>query len=226
MKELYQKFFKGKIINCMGDSITFGVNGLPEPHHVSNPYPKIMAETLKCVVNNYGISRSTIGGDGVTINHINKGTIGYFPMWKRIKEMDKNADYNIVFGGTNDYGNKEYTIPLGTIDDDNPMTFYGALKEVAKYLLETYPNSKNAFIIPLQRSETDKNVYGNTFVEYVNAVKEVASMYGIPYLDLYSTSGSPKSLKWKETNMYDGLHPNEKYYYVLADRFIRFLMTI
>ena len=220
--------FNEKVINCLGDSITYGYNGAKDGdgvvgERVDKPYPTILSEILNCTVNNYGQNGSTIGGDGATTDEY--GLLGYKPMNIRYKEMGK-ADYNIIWGGTNDcYASGR--LPLGTINDTTNLTFYGSLKILIEGLIRKYPTSKICFLTPLQRTTTSANSYEKKLIDYVNAIIEVCEMYGIPYLDLYRKSGCyPLIAEFKNANLPDGLHPNQSYYYIIAYKIAQFIKSL
>ena len=217
--------FNGKKINFLGDSITYGNDGSGQSSRVEKPYPAIVAEKTKSTCNNYGYPGSTVGGDGSTKSSLGN-VLGYMPMNSRITGIDTDADYNIVFGGTND-SKGDRIVPVGSIDDTSVLTFYGALKSIAEYLLTNFPQKKNAFITPLHRLSDEANGYGDNLKSYVDAVKNIGELYGIPVLDLYSNGGgTPKNTAWKNANMTDGLHPTQEYYYKIADKIIAFLKTL
>lgn len=228
-RELKESVYKliGKKINFMGDSITKGVNGSRDTYLVDNPFPKVIEKNYGCVCNNYGVSGSSLGGDGTTISEITQKEIGFMPMNDRIKNMDKNVDYNVIMGGTNDKV-IENAVPLGVISDTNVTTFYGSLKNICEYLCVNYASTKNVLITPPQNTNQNiQNAFGNTLEDYVKAIKEVGSMYGIPVLDLYSNiGGSPVITEWKNANMPDGLHPNQKLYDEMAHKIAVFLQKL
>ena len=213
-------YYKDKIINFLGDSITYGYNGNyanDSIARVSKPYPDIVKELLNCnLVNNYGSNGSTISGDG-----INSGTN---PMNIRFNNMDETADYVVVFGGTNDHGQN---ITLGKIEDITNITFYGSLDILIKGLIEKYPTKRIAFITPLRKINIGANENGNTLEDFVNAIKEKCKQYAIPVLDFYNESGCiPQIESFKINNLPDGLHPNQAYYYTLAKKIANFIETL
>ena len=209
-------YFANKTINFLGDSITYGYDGQAGGGRVENPYPSIVKDLLKFnTCNNYGINGSTItGNDG----------LGVAPMNNRYSSMADNADYVIVFGGTNDHGQN---MALGTKNDTDNSTFYGSLDILIKGLINKYPKARIAFITPLRKSNIGANTNGNTLEDFVNAIKEKCKEYAIPTLDLYNLSGCiPQIANFKTNNLPDGLHPNEEYYYVLAKKIAHFIESL
>lgn len=216
----------GKIVNFMGDSITQGVGGNLGGRVVENPFPKIISDNTSCTSNNYGIAGSTIGGDGSTVNPTTEAIMGYLPMIDRLSNMNNNADINVIFGGTND-ALADRQVPLGVMGDTTNLTFYGALNNIALYLLNNYPTKINLFITPLKRQNQETgNKFGLKLKDYVDAVIEVANKYGFPVLDLYNEmGGTPLNSTWKNSNMSDGTHPNQNYYYNLANKITNFISS-
>ena len=218
------KKLNGKTVNFMGDSITQGSGGDIGGSVVDHPYPSIIEDNTGCNSNNYGIAGSTLSGDGSTHNTVNDAIIGFQPMCNRLNLMSSSADVNIIFGGTND-ALADRQVPLGEFGDTTNLTFYGGLDIICKYLLNNFPKKTNLFIVPLQRhSQNTGNIYGKKLIDYVNAIKEVAGSYGLPVLDLYHNGGgTPLNSTWKTNNMPDGTHPNQSYYYDLANKIEDFI---
>ena len=214
----------GKTINFLGDSITYGFDGTNSTR-VSKPYPTIVGEILGAKINNYGMSGSTIGGDGKTSTEYN--VLGNTPMNIRYADM-ANADYVLVLGGVNDY-TVDRRIPLGIKGDTTNLTFYGALKILIEGLIRKYPNSRIGFITPLRKmNDHNLNVYGNHLKEYRNAIIEMCEEYSVPVLDLFSKGGcyAHVSTDWRNSNLPDGLHPNQEFYYKMAVQISSFIESI
>lgn len=89
-----------------------------------------------------------------------------------------DADYITIRIGLNDSSAK---VSIGTIDDTENTTFYGAWNVVLDYLTLNRPNAKIGIIV--------ESAYLPT--EYRNACINVAQKWGIPYLDLYNDDKVP-----------------------------------
>lgn len=89
-----------------------------------------------------------------------------------------DADYITIRIGLND---SSENVPIGTIDDMENTTFYGAWNVVLDYLTLNRPNAKIGIIV--------ESAYLPT--EYRNACINVAKKWGIPYLDLYNDDKVP-----------------------------------
>ena len=199
----------GLKINFIGDSITWGYES-GTGSRVSKPYPDTVAELLRCSVNNYGISGSTIAGDG--------SSKGYLPIWKRYTEMSKDVTLIVVFAGTNDFGS-DRQIELGNFGDTNANTsFYGGLDTLCKGLIKDFPNARIVLLTPMQRGSESANNYGKKLIEYVDAVINVGAKYSIPVVDLYRQGNMPLLVdSFRNQFAIDGLHPNQQGYNRLGE---------
>ncbi len=210
---------KGKIINCLGDSITQGAGA-------SNPkeaYVEVLKKITKAKkVNNYGIGGTRIAKKTVP----SENAIYDKDFLSRYVDMDKDADVVLVFGGTNDYGHGD--AKMGTFKSRDPYTFYGALHLLCEGLAKQYLGKPIVFLTPLHRiGEENIDQNGHVLKEYVNAIKEVAAYYSFPVLDLFAVSGmQPAIPEVKETLMPDGLHPSSKGHAILAERIKYFLLNL
>ena len=82
---------------------------------------------------------------------------------------------------------------------------------------------------PLQRDNSGYNVNtvngaGHKLIDYVNAVKAVGEMYGLPVCDMYANSGFTK--KTLSTYTMDGLHPNDVGYQRMGGYLTQFLNAV
>lgn len=186
-------------INVMGDSISYGIGTNTQTETFAYPLAAMMGAS---VVNNYGISASTVaGGNRYSAAFINRYT-----------SMDPTADLILFFGGTNDY---KFGVPLGQAWDCTPDTFYGGLNMIMRSLKEYYPNSRIVFMTPLQRTDyTSCNADGKYLNEYRDAVKIMANAYDIQVIDTYSGVNLKENL---QEYMPDGLHPNAAGHQLIAN---------
>ena len=123
--------------------------------------------------------------------------------------MEDGADLIVIFGGTNDYGHGD--APVGKFGDTDPYTFYGGAYTLFESLISKFPQARLLVLTPLHRlREKNENAQGNTFYQFVSAIRETAEAFSIPVLDLYACSGiNPNFDCLKQTYMPDGLHPND-----------------
>ena len=138
-----------------------------------------------------------------------------------------DADYVFVLGGVNDYVVNR-RIPLGQKGDKTNLTFYGSLKLLIEGLIKKYPNSRIGFATPLRKiSDQNLNVYGNHLKEYRDAIIEMCEDYSVPVLDLFTKGGCYASIAdWRSKNLPDGLHPNQSFYYKMANQIASFIESI
>lgn len=223
MKLLDSKLLKGKKVNILGDSITVGAGASDPNNKYINVFKKISGADLEV---------NGIGGTRIAIQH-NPSTSSdpvfnkYFA--SRIDEMRKDADYVVVFGGTNDFGHGD--APFGKFGDKSSETFYGALYELYSKLYETYPTSRIIVITPLHRENEDDTVNEiglpcHVLKDYVDAIKDMASYFSIPVLDLYSNANMTAKVKIANKALfYDGLHPTDLGHRRIAESLYKFIIN-
>ena len=199
---------KGKKINFLGDSITEGAC----LDDWNNVYWMRLGRETGATVRGYGIGGTRIAP---RLNPERPGEEGFGQYFgSRVAGMDPDADIVVVWGGTNDFGHGD--VPLGTIDDRDNTTFYGALHCLYRALWEKYPTATIVVMTPLHRiGEHDTlNEHGNPVIAPFKVIRdtiiEVAAYYSFPVVDLYATANlNPELPIIKETFMPDGLHPND-----------------
>lgn len=202
---------KDKKIAFLGDSITEGV-GVQTPDSL---YWNQIATLTGAQCFGYGISGTRIAPQYPKEEHDQ-----YYG--SRIECMIPDADIVVVFGGTNDFGHGNAA--LGTITDRTNDTFYGAFYSLIKQLIERYPCAQIVVMTPLHRETEDEAVYNElgvrrcgTLSVYVQAIREVAELYGIPVVDLFCNCMiQPRIPVLKEKYMPDGLHPNGEGHALIA----------
>jgi lysophospholipase L1-like esterase len=197
----------GKKLACVGDSITEATN--PDGGYFKN-YAELAAER-----HNMTVYKDGKGGSTMTNIESN------IPPFSAERYLNVPADYDIltIWFGWNDAAYAQ----IGTIDDTENTTYYGAYKKVLEYFITTYPTKKIGLIVP----------YGNASVEpFRVAVRALSEMYGVPCLDL--ADGKQCSLLWGMENeaqlarraalTYDGTHPNQvghEYLSTMYEEFIK-----
>lgn len=129
--------------------------------------------------------KNAIGGSTITNN-------GDSSISARIANIDfTKYDYVVIEGGTNDYeGALHDGQPIGTIEDEENTTFYGALNSICKTIINSNPNITLLFLTPTQRAgDWHPNLNGYKLIDYVDAIKKIGIRHSIPVLDLYAESG-------------------------------------
>ena len=208
---------QGKIINILGDSITYG-EGTSDKQYA---YPAVLQQlTGAAIVRNYGINGTRIARQQGEDDSRRAFTARYM-------NMDDDADLVVVFGGTNDYGHGN--APFGTYDDRTADTFCGACHVLFCGLLEKYPTARIVVMTPMQchHGATKPAISGKILSDYADAICCIAGRYSIPVLDLYRNLGiCPDIDAQRERLCPDGLHPNDMGAARIASMLANFLKTI
>lgn len=194
--------WRGKTINFIGDSITYGaytpVGGSSPNKRAEKRYCEIACERLGATCRNYGVSGISISS---TSYQSPTGAISL-----RYSSMDAAADMVVIAGGTNDYGTG---VALGTIADTTDVSFYGSLHVLCSGLCEKYPGKRIVFLTPFHRSSEAANKVGATLAQYKQAIYDVArDEFGFAVVDGWTVGLSPKNAKVKAEYIVDGVHPN------------------
>jgi len=215
---------KGIKANFLGDSITEG-HGTSDP--ATKPFHQLIAKK-------YGMAAARNYGKGGT-RLARQSRPSANPRWdldfsSRFSDMDNDAQLVVLFGGTNDFGHGD--APLGSMEDREDNTFYGACHYIMSGLINKYPDAKIVVMTPLHRISEDNTVKENgldgcKLEVYVNIIKEVAAFYSLPVLDLWSVSGlQPKVDAIRKRYVPDGLHPNDAGHEKMAEVIGNYLATI
>lgn len=206
-------------INFLGDSITEG--------SLATRYEKtfvfLVGEKGGYLTRNYGIGGTRFAKQRTPSKE--KKYDRYFA--SRIEEMDRDADFVFVFGGTNDYGHGD--APFGEIGDQTPDTFYGAVADLIQQLLKHYRKEQIIFIPPLYRIKED-SPWGDgsrkspcpPLSEYRKAISAVVGSFGIRVFDIKDEIGKAE----KNPLIKDGLHPNDKGHEKIADLIVDYIKTV
>ncbi len=214
----------GLKINFLGDSITEGVGASCS----ERIYLNVLAGKYGITARNYGISGSRIANQKNPGNPNDRMERCFVT---RIADMDPDADVVVVFGGTNDFGHGD--APLGSPDDREYDTYYGACHALCRGLIEKFPAAQIVLMSPLHRI-SEMNPRGDNkpadvavLSTYVDILKEVAAYYSLPVLDLWSVSGiQPRIEAHRALYMPDGLHPSDAGNQRIADRLEAFLLGL
>lgn len=217
--------WKNKVYVSHGDSITErdGKNwpsGWPHAGEKARGYQTIFAE-------NVGIKWYTNTGIGGWPMAIYPGRGGII---QKITAIDDYTPYDLctIASGTNDF---KLNIQLGTKGQIGDTTFddsvfYGAYRHGIEHMLTSNPKLRIVLMTPIQRDNSGYDVnYTNSagckLSDYVNAIKEIGEMYGLPVCDMYANSGITKLTL--STYTVDGLHPNSEGYERMGSYLTQFL---
>ncbi len=215
-----------KTILFLGDSITEGVRGTTSK---KKGYPYIFASLSGANVYEYGIGGTRLAYQTKPTLHKPRHDM-YFA--SRVQDMREEADYVVVFGGSNDFAGGD--APLGAFGDKTPETFYGALYDLYTRLQTKYPQATIFAVTPLHRGEELETV--NTvgceriggMEAYANAIKQVAKAFGIVVIDAYCDwEINPLIDEQREAYFSeDGIHPNDNGHRYIAERLLAFMENI
>ena len=196
----------GKTLVCCGDSITEAVN--PNGGCFKN-YAEIVADRHGMAFYKDGVGGSTMA--------IGQGKSFAIDRYKNIPDFD----YLTIWFGWNDAA---YSV-LGTIEDNDIGTFYGAYKTVLRHLVTNNPTKKIGLIVPYGGEDVDS---------FAQAVREISALYGVPCLDLKNNNAC--SLMWGTANeaqlarrsalTYDGTHLNQEGYNFMSNMYEQFLLSL
>ena len=204
------------LIDFLGDSITAGAAA----SSVDKCYVERVGQLLNCSVINHGIGGTRIAHQ----KEVSSEAIYDQDFCSRLKDLDKNADYVFVFGGTNDYGHG--SAEFGEFGDRDPHTFYGAVDYLINQLLQYYKKEQLIFILPLYRLHED-NLKGDgykicdfkTLQEHREAMIRVLIKYNIKILDIKDDIGKAEG----NPLLLDGLHPNDAGYQKIAQLIVQYI---
>lgn len=191
--------FKGKTGGVIGDSIT-----------ADGSY----VNTLKTKLEMSALNIHAAGGTG----HVGGS------MENQVASLQSDYSLVVIAGGVNDF---RLNYPLGSIEDcfvdasktDDQIsnaTFYGAVYRTIRATLKKLPNAKIIVVTPYNNPETTygasypkfnkKNTQGKTLFHYAQAMREVASMFGITVADVNAESGINEATDRRY--LHDGIHCN------------------
>lgn len=200
--------FADKKVACLGDSITAGLDG-GTLRPAATTYPQFLQQMTGARVLNYGVGGSSIG------------TYHSEPMCIRYKQLPKDADYIVVYGGVNDAFTVDAGL-FGSYASRRPGTFIGDLNSLFYGLKTEYPNSKVIVINPHRiQMQVDLIRLGHKKLvkqeKLSEAIKQLTAEYGFALVNLYD-EGILNSCDARIRAGYvpDGCHPNLAGYEVLA----------
>lgn len=209
-------YWKDKKIACLGDSITCGSG--------NDGYGWV--EFLKEAFPEADIRRHAVSGSTVATCSRRKEA----PFVERMKEISPDYDLCIIFGGINDFIN---SVPLGEKGSQDRGTFYGALEEMLRYLLERNPKGEIMLLSPMRVNGfkeyprwQEQNGDGKVLKQYRQAVLELGEQYAIPVLDLFSMSGIGTEIQAvQDALLPDALHPSKEGHMLLARKVAQFMVS-
>lgn len=119
----------------------------------------------------------------------------------------EEADIVLVCAGTNDFGNG---VAIGSPQDTEDGSFYGAVDILFSGLKKKYPNSEIYIVEPIHRFDELENKIGLSLESYRTVLEEKAGQYGIPTIDGFKVPIDPKLDLHRKLYAKDGLHINQE----------------
>lgn len=221
---------QGKIINFLGDSITEG-SGVKDIENCR--YDNVIHKQYGLAAHrNYGIGGTRLAHQSVPSDNPAHDLC----FCGRAHRMDKNADIVVVYGGANDYIHGDAY--FGTMADQTPATYCGAVYYLMRILKERYPDKTIVFVTPAHMhyqghpdSEPSprpiKKPDAKPLRAYGDVIKERGKEFHIPVLDLFESLGiDANDPHDRETYTSDSLHLNDAGHAVLAKVLGEFLESL
>ena len=197
----------------VGDSLT-EINS-----RSSKFYHEYIADELGFEVTNMGV-----GGTGYKRKDDSNSAF-----YQRILNIPTDTNVVTIFGSFNDLG---AGVPIGNADDTGTDSLAGAINTTIDRLLDILPLVPLGIISPTPWHTTypwDENNQGS---QYVAMLESICRRRGLPYLDLYHTSGlrpweeSYRTLVYDKDPVGNGTHPNEIGHELISKRFREFIKSL
>lgn len=241
--------WKGKRYLAIGDSITWGVNaynsvsGGVEYHQ----YAKNLCELLELAphkrVNVPNDPDKTSENFADTTSSLNVGISGNIIQNVLAQEYapiaNKNFDIVTILIGINNVLNNSYTLgdTWYTIDSDGNRTYLltgntykACFNKLLKTILEDNPKAK-VLVMTLTHSDLDLklNLENKGVEDYVNAIKEGCSIWGVECVDLFQNVQINPNIESKyqayfRYDLNDALHPNIEAHKLITEEIIKHLI--
>lgn len=242
----YGIYARNPIRNFIGKKFAIMTDSIGTDNYASKEdrvYWKRLAKTCGLIL----INSSCLGGTSI-MDGIRKGTTAFTDSERycKLKSEGKGGispDIIFIQGGINDWGNDEEfdkgtfikAMSIGSFEDGNEdptISFYSAYSFLLNNLTKLYPNAQLYCCTPIKSWETgrqfsdfpQKNRYGVTMTQVVNAIKDVASAYGAQVIDFYSEMPITKYNweKYHDTKVgIQGYHPGDEGYAVMEEIMFR-----
>lgn len=203
---LFKDKWADKTWVCVGDSLT------EENIRTTKHYFDYVSEATGIQTVNMGVS-----GSGYKKREENSNAF-----YQRISSVPSSADVVTIFGSFNDV---TLISNIGTPSDTTTDTICGCINTTITNLYSVLPMVQLGIVSPTPWGAISDSDNYNT---YVTALKNICTMRGIPFLDLYHCSAlRPWTTEGKQ-NFYSkddggGTHPDEYGHALIAPRFKAFL---
>lgn len=167
-------------------------------------YPYLIAERTGINIEQFFASGRTMAypSDGTFANSLTNPNASYY-----YQNIPSDVDYITIYLGINDLNHASGSgttpdgedatgvITLGTINDTDTSTYYGAYNTVLSWLRENRPFAHVGIIV----------TNGTENEEWTNAQIELAKKYGYPYINLNGDERTPAMIRTSNPNISDSI---------------------
>jgi lysophospholipase L1-like esterase len=199
----------GKKIVAIGDSMVYG-------HTIAAD-----KTWLALIAERNGMTFVNYGSNGRYMTHNPRGTDNrYDGVCDVFQNMDNDADYVLVFAGTNDI---QQNFTIGDEDSTDSSEFFGALNAITDGLQAKYPTAKIAFITPYARAGLKERCK-----KFRDAICVACERGGIPVFDNIKNGGINWDVAAQLTayTLNDTYHLNEQGMDMASRKYEKFLKQI
>ena len=203
----------GKKWAVCGDSITSGEHAEKDENGNYKTYAWFIAERNNMTLYKDGISGTTMTNNGNQLA---------FSV-SRYKNIPKDCDYITIWFGINDQ-----TGTVGTIDDTENTTYYGAFNVVLTYLLNNMPSTtKIGLVASHDMASVKREAVHAVAKKYGLKVFDIEDDENIPYWHRYGSGVSEEVATLRSSQWFaDGQHPNTAGYEYISAPFEAWLKTL
>lgn len=171
------------------------------------------------------------GFTGIDVVNLGSSGTGYAttnPFYDRVDDVPLDSDVVTIFGSFNDLST---STPLGTKTDSGTSTIGGCINKAIDDLFTAFPLANLGIITPTPwagQNEHDGDTQG---IAYVQLIKDICYLRGIPCLDLFHESGLRPWDATFRTLAYSkddggGTHPDEVGHKIIAPKVEAFLDSL
>lgn len=162
---------------------------------------------------------SLLAVSGATIN------ADYASMAQSCRLIPADCDRLTIYGGINDFGMSQ---PLGQLGNSDNVTFYGALDQLLRRVLQAHPQMAVYFVSHVKIGHDffpTTNQLGLQQAAYEEAIAAVTAAYSVPHLSLYRSWLNFADPVMAAQYSIDSLHPNDAGQLVIAHMIDEFVQT-
>lgn len=207
----------GKKIAIIGDSISDKANTT-----AATRYYDVVDAELGTVSTEYAMS-----GCGYKRKYNNGDTF-----YEQAAKIDTDTDLVLIFGSFNDH-NVYDTEGLGEVTDKTTDTVLGCVYTTLQTIFTRAPKAAVGVILPTPWAQYPPYEKNTRQYAYINGIREIAGMYGVPVLDLYTGSNMRpwdatfRANYYTENGVQDsGTHPSSEGHKRFAPKVTAFVKDI